>query len=270
MENKTKELSALQEELLELLKRIHKLCISEGVQYSIYAGTQLGAVREKGFIPWDNDADIVIKREEYKKLTHILKNPILGQELSFDDISDRIPKFVLHRKDKPAVVSDIFIYDYISENPLLQKIKIYVSLFLAAFTKSPEMIEVIHVKKELTGWKYGVFYLVYLLGKPFPMRVKIHFRNWFCENLLVGRKTTVYCSNLTKKHIKKDIHLEKNLNSYIEIPFEDTKLLSFENYTEMLSYLYGSDYMTPKKFPQAESDSHELNRQILERKWSSK
>lgn len=268
MENISKKLTPLQEELLELLKRIHKLCISEGVHYSVYAGTQLGAIREKGFISWDYDADIILKRDEYKKMINVLKNTNLGEDLSFDDMSDRIPKFILHREGKPTVFVDVFIYDYIIENQFFKQIKIYLSLFLAAITKSPEMIEVIRVKEQLKGWKYIIFYLVYLLGRPFPMRTKINFRNWFCEKVLVGHRTLVFCSNTTERYIKKDIHLDNNLDSYIETPFEDTKLLSFENYTEMLLCLYGFDYMIPKRSPKTEFDSHELNRQILEKKWT--
>ena len=264
---RNKDLISLQEESLELLKRIHELCVSQNVKYSVYGGTQLGCVREKGFIPWDNDADIIIRREDYKKLVNILKNINLGKDMFFDDTLDRIPKFILHRLGKPAVYVDIFIYDYISGNLFFQNIKILLTLLLAALTKSEETIEVIRTKKQLTGWKYKIFYLIFLLSRSISMRKKIDFWNKFCERKLVGKKEIIFCSNSPKVHIKKDIQLAKNMNSYIEVSFEDIKLLSFENYSNILQGLYGSDYMVPKKFPKSEFDAHELVRKILEKKY---
>lgn len=263
-----KKLVLMQEEMLELLKRIHKLCMTEDVKYSVYGGTQLGGVRDRGFISWDNDADIILRREEYNKLLCVLKKISLGQDMYFDDTLDRIPKFVLHRLGRPAVYIDVFIYDYISENPFFQNLKIYLTLLLAAITKSAETIEVIRVKRQLTGLKYTMFYIVYFLCRPFSIRKKIDFWNWFCERKLVGKKTTIFCSNSPKPHMKKDIHLAKNISSYVNIPFEDTYLMSFENYAEILQGLYGFDYMIPKKNPETEFDAHELIRQLLERKYT--
>lgn len=261
-------MTLVQEELLELLKRIHALCLQNGIKYSVYAGTQLGAVREQGFIPWDYDADIIVKREEYKKLRNVMYGNSRDTTIILDDISDRIPKFVMHRKGKCAVFVDVFIYDPISQVPVCRQVKIYLSLLLAAITKTPETIKIIKVKKKLTGWKFKLFYLIYLLGRPFPMRMKIDFRSWFCERILTGNKTMIYCSNDIEECIRRNIHLTDTLQEYMEIPFEDTKLLTFKNYHEILLALYGEDYMIPKKYPKTEFDSHELNRLLLEKKWS--
>lgn len=262
-----KHLNSLQEELLELLKRVHTLCGKAGIHYSVYAGTQLGAVREKGFIPWDNDADIAIRRAEYQKLTAYIKQKGLGADMIFDDTIDRIPKFVICRRGRPSAFVDIFIYDYISENPFTQKLKIYLVLILAAITKSKEMIKVTKVNKQLTGLKYVLFYLVYLLGSPFPQQTKIKLWHWFCETKLVGKKTTVFCSNAQEWQIRIDIHKDKVLQSYEEIPFEDTMLMSFKSYDELLRCLYGNDYMTPKRHADTKFDAHEAARLVIENRW---
>lgn len=62
--NELRELQLIQ---LEILKVIDKFCKTNNIKYSLYAGSLLGAVRHKGFIPWDDDLDICMERSEYNK-----------------------------------------------------------------------------------------------------------------------------------------------------------------------------------------------------------
>ena len=58
-----------------LLEAIDKVCKKYGIQYYIIAGTLLGAVRHKGFIPWDDDQDIALLRKDYDLLMqHLHQN----------------------------------------------------------------------------------------------------------------------------------------------------------------------------------------------------
>ena len=55
----------------EILDVIHAVCTAHGLRYTLAYGTLIGAVRHKGFIPWDDDIDILMPREDYEKLLSI-------------------------------------------------------------------------------------------------------------------------------------------------------------------------------------------------------
>lgn len=76
------DLKILQEVELEILSVVDDFCKKHRIPYSLYAGTALGAVRHRGFIPWDDDVDIAMTRENLNKLILAWKkNPLSGYYL---------------------------------------------------------------------------------------------------------------------------------------------------------------------------------------------
>lgn len=65
------ELRKLQLKLTDILNEIDRFCRDQGLTYFLSAGTCIGAVRHKGFIPWDDDLDICLPRKDYERLTEI-------------------------------------------------------------------------------------------------------------------------------------------------------------------------------------------------------
>ena len=61
---------------IEILKYFDKLCEDNHLEYYLAYGTLLGAIRHKGFIPWDDDIDIHMKGKDYLKLINILKQKV--------------------------------------------------------------------------------------------------------------------------------------------------------------------------------------------------
>lgn len=70
------QLRKIQESCLEILKATAKVCDENNLTYYLCGGTLLGAIRHKGFIPWDDDIDIIMPREDYKKLIEIANNQL--------------------------------------------------------------------------------------------------------------------------------------------------------------------------------------------------
>ena len=66
-----KEFRQMQLMQLDMLKELDRVCRKHNIKYTIFAGTLLGAVRHKGYIPWDDDADVGMLREEYEKFKKV-------------------------------------------------------------------------------------------------------------------------------------------------------------------------------------------------------
>ncbi len=88
---KDEKLSPAQQRLLDLMKRVDAFLRENGIEYFLFGGSLLGAIRHDGFIPWDDDMDIVMTRDNYYKLVS------LSDDLPWDDIAfdcfEKNPRF---------------------------------------------------------------------------------------------------------------------------------------------------------------------------------
>jgi len=82
------ELAALQRQQIELIAEVDRICKKCGIKYNIVGGTMLGAIRHKGYIPWDDDADIGFLREEYEKFRKACKYELDPDKYYMQDLRD--------------------------------------------------------------------------------------------------------------------------------------------------------------------------------------
>ena len=64
----------IQDVCLDILKEFHSFCITNNLRYSLEGGTLLGAIRHQGYIPWDNDVDVMMPRPDYNRFVALYKD----------------------------------------------------------------------------------------------------------------------------------------------------------------------------------------------------
>ncbi len=123
------ELKKAQKVMLEIMKIIHSICVKHGLIYWLESGTLLGAIRHRGFIPWDDDCDIAMPRKDYEKFLQIARSELPDGYLLQNKYTDpfykgkqtkirKINSILIEsgeQGDEPychGVFVDIFPYDY--------------------------------------------------------------------------------------------------------------------------------------------------------------
>lgn len=137
---------------LDILNVVDDFCKNNNLRYSLAYGTLLGAVRHKGFIPWDDDIDIWMPREDYDAFNELwIKNPVKGYIIQNAYIEPEFTQnFTKIRKDNTAFIQieeeknvkyhkgifiDIFPLDRVSLNPVGKKIQEIDAVLMQLFTR---------------------------------------------------------------------------------------------------------------------------------------
>lgn len=135
--NTSKKMNEVQAHMLDMLKQLVRLFGENHIQYYMIGGTILGALRHKGFIPWDDDIDLAIPRDDYDRFLEIAED-ILPENLTlrtyYDDsyhhyyftrVVDSRYKILRQgslKEREEELWIDLFPLDGLPRNPLLQKI----------------------------------------------------------------------------------------------------------------------------------------------------
>lgn len=242
------ELKKLQSIELELLCEFDRICRKYGIIYSIDGGTLLGAVRHGGFIPWDDDADVIMVRDEYEKLLEVIDIEIDNNYFYFQDINrtdgyrwgyaklrKQNTKFVRtnqqHLKYKQGIFLDIFVCDNVPENYILRAMVNFNGFLFRKILYSC-------VGKEISTGLYKIIYKILFL---IPEKtIKKLYKSYVTKR---NKKYSKYCKCLTFPACNNFFGYKKEW--YLDVEdrlFEGKKLLACKKYDEYLTFLYG-DYM---------------------------
>ena len=231
---------------LGVMDYIHNLCQKENINYSLAYGTLLGAVRHKGYIPWDDDVDISLKRDEYDKLYQAVlrdNDPIYKVASWENDARYPYPFYrvydartvyennYIENDIDLGICVDVFPFDYYADvNKEMVKLDTYRRL-------SVYTLYGIHSKN--AGLKNIVRYLLVLVFRL--TRVKTWNKKM---NLLSMQANDNDSIDYLMENKRTSTKFEKTLlDKVMDSPFEDRTYKIPEASHQILSAIYGDDFM---------------------------
>lgn len=250
--------------LLDLLEVFKKFCNQHGLQFYAQGGTMLGAVRHKGFIPWDDDIDLAMMREDYNQLLKLIETEKLPEPYAFlTPLTDAEygKGFIRLCNTQTTAISinnsiydynhgifiDIFPLDAIPDSTFLFRIyKWRVNIL----EKLMRLTCRLHLGGKGTlqmslGYR-ALFYLAMPLYKTGFLTKKRVFRAFTkAASAYEGKGQKRICLS-TFMIIKRYINQRADYNvKIIDMPFENTTIPVPETYDRILRIHYGDNYMTP-------------------------
>ncbi|MDR3156994.1 MAG: LicD family protein [Lactobacillales bacterium] len=236
---------------LDIAKEIKRICDKHNINYFLAYGTLLGAVRHKGFIPWDDDMDIGMLREDYEKFLKIADKELDSQYVLkhwFNDETYHLCFAKVMKKGTLALESaskraseqgiyvDVLPYDNVIVSNQKQKKFIYV------------VARMLLIKCKVYPWleKKGINIKKYIMYLPIRLFVVFFSRNFLIKKFDKMMRqynflnTEYVCSfgDYYRKSFKR-----MWLNEFMDLSFENLMFKSLKNYDEYLKIAYGNNYM---------------------------
>lgn len=242
---------------LELLKELVTICEENNIRYDLCGGTMLGAVRHRGFIPWDDDIDISMPRPDYERFLDLAMNKKLSLREDRDVISDRDDSLARNfaryiRKDIrrisrsgfsedydcPYIGLDIFTVDGMPENGIFLSMQLFL-------VKQLRRLTLTSVQKKNTSRKGKIAAKIKNIYRPVlkligPCRLA-RMSDKVCS--LVSYDKAKYVGIVNGMYGKKERWLKCDMLPQKMFQFEDGNYKGYVNVDIYLSNIYGSNYM---------------------------
>ncbi|NMA48498.1 MAG: LicD family protein [Tissierellia bacterium] len=241
---------------LEILIEFDRICKINNLSYQLFAGTLLGAIRHKGFIPWDDDIDVAMVRSDYEKLLDICKNDLKTdyflQNYSTDPNFFR--QFSRMRKDNTKYIQkgykdidmhhgifiDIFPLDNVKPNSIVENIRCKILLILSRLNT---------IRNKGVSPKSNIFKRVIgilIKSSNILIHKSVHDKIETKIMKIFNDKDTGYLNHLTngttKVRFERFLMKEEDFHDIIDWEFESLKFPIPKNYDNHLKNMYG-DYM---------------------------
>lgn len=237
----------VQMKILEILKEFDRICKANNIEYALSYGTVLGAVRHSGFIPWDDDVDVLMDYKNYNKLVKVLekevKAPFYFHCNETDDLYNATICEMKFRIDGTKVVEknfllknrcegnglfiDVFIMDSVSESTKPHSFVRFYSMILAG----------ILVFTDLLGFK-----MAWLKKKYRNIGRKYADKN--SDSSYVGIQPTWVYDGFKDDRVERDV-----VFPFSELEFEGYSFPVPGDYHQYCEKMYGPNYM---EFPPLE------------------
>lgn len=261
---------------LEMLQELDRVCRIYDIKYTIFCGTLLGAVRHKGYIPWDDDADVGMLREDYEKFKRISQE--MNQDICYfqDHGTDKdylwgygklrktntvfVREGQEHLRGKTGVFIDVFPLDDIPGFLGAQMVQDFYCFCLRKILWA----QVAKVNEK--GLKKLWYKMISHISPEFVHKRVLHMAKKSSNDTENRVRTYLFpsfgklCRKDNPLKIKYGMPKEwfKNRDIY---EFEGKKLYGIKDYDAFLSYTYG-DYMTlppeDKRVPHAPVTDYKL------------
>ncbi len=249
-----------QQASLDILLETDRICRQHGISYMLDSGTLLGAVRHKGFVPWDDDIDIAMTRDNFERFRAVAMNELAaGMELvmpnelgSGDVFYDFTPRIIYLNSRRHAdsdemhyyggklnhLWVDIFILDNISDNIFLDKLTRFRQMTLYGFAMSKRYS--LDMGKYSNMNRLKVQTLV-TLGRCTDMQDIFKRQESLSVRYNTGNTKRLYYSNYQPDYLGVTLKREW-VEPVEELEFEGHMLMVPAYYHEVLTEVYG-DYM---------------------------
>lgn len=250
-----KQVKEVQNKILDVMKYIDKICRENGITYFIMGGTALGAVRHGGFIPWDDDLDIFMTPDQYRRFKTVFEENksdlFVIQEwrtskryLEYAKVRMNGTTFIEEvfkdRKDiHQGIYVDIMILHKVPKNYFVQKLVYFESKFVTLYALSQRNW------RPKTKGQAVILKLLKILPCKLMTEVAYH-RIYKYDGMKNG---FMYCYWITPAKFRNGLFDASFFSEPVDILFEDTMLLGSKKIKEYLNYRYG-DYL---KLPSEEA-----------------
>lgn len=232
----------IHENLIDILSNFDRICQKYNIWYTLAAGSILGAIRHKGFIPWDLDVDVFVKKTDLDKIRQKMKEELpanynyiewdkeKGYSLPFDRIGhSETPHQVLHLDLFPIIGSPT--------NKIARKIFTRLC-FLTYKANHCKHVDINYSNPSNIASILRIRKFVRIIPSSF-FKITFHFLN-----NLFNLKKSDYFHTIGSGYGYKGSMKKKVIMETIKVPFENLILPIPVHWDEYLSNLYG-DYMTP-------------------------